>query len=120
VYEVDSRDTVVSLRGAPQPDVGAPLPMVLCDEHRLLLGYLISEPDPAWDGSYVTMVSAESEGLALACVRFKWPAAHMFGPRRRRASDELVTLITPRGESANPAGLREESQTIVAGWCREF
>ena len=80
MYEVDSLDVVVELRDAPRPDVGAPLPMLLCDEHHLLLAYLVSEPDPAWDGSYVTMVSPESEGMAVACVRFKWPSAHMFGP----------------------------------------
>jgi hypothetical protein len=54
--------------------------MVLCDEGHLLLAYLVSEPDPAWDGSYVTAVSPESEGMAVACFRFKWPTAHMFGP----------------------------------------
>jgi hypothetical protein len=80
VYEVDSLDLVVELHDAPRPDIGAPLPVLLCDEHRLLLAYLVSEPDPAWDGSYVTMVSPESEGMAVACVRFKWPSAHMFGP----------------------------------------
>jgi hypothetical protein len=80
VYEVDLLDTVVELRNAPRPDIGAPLPMLVCDEHCLLLAYLVSEPDPAWDGSYVTMVSPETEGMAVACVRFKWPSAHIFGP----------------------------------------
>jgi hypothetical protein len=80
VYEVDSFDTVVELHDAPRPDIGAPLPIVLCDEHHLLLAYLVSEPDPTWDGSYVTVVSPESDGMAVACVRFKWPSAHTFGP----------------------------------------
>jgi hypothetical protein len=80
VYEVDSLDTVVELEDAPSPDIGAPLPMLLCDEGHLLLAYIVSEPDPAWDGTYVNVVSPESEGMAVACVRFKWPSAHMFGP----------------------------------------
>jgi hypothetical protein len=80
MYEVDSLDVVVELHDAPRPDMGAPLPMVLCDEQHLLLAYIVSEPDPAWDGSYATVVSPESEGMAVACIRFKWPAAHMFGP----------------------------------------
>lgn len=80
VYEVDSLDTVVELRNAPLPDIGAPLPMLLCDEHQVLLAYLVSEPDPRWDGSYATVVSPESEGMAVACVQFKRPSAHMFGP----------------------------------------
>lgn len=80
MYEVDSLDTIVKLSDAPNPDIGAPLPMVLCDEGNLTLAYLVSEPDPAWDGSYVTVVTPESEELAVACVRFKRPSAHMFGP----------------------------------------
>jgi hypothetical protein len=79
VYEVDSLDRVVELHDAPRPDIGAPLPLLLSDEHRLLLAYRVSEPDPEWDGSYVTVVSQESEG-SVACVRFKGPSAHMFGP----------------------------------------
>jgi hypothetical protein len=80
VYEVDSLDTVVELRDAPKPNIGAPLPLVVCDEGNLLLAYLVFERDPAWDGSYVTVVSPESEGMAVACVGFKRPSAHMFGP----------------------------------------
>jgi hypothetical protein len=80
VYEVDSLDRVVELRDAPPPDVGAPLPLILCDEHDLLLAYLVSEPDPAWDGTYTTVVTPQSDGVAVACVRFHWPSAHMFGP----------------------------------------
>lgn len=80
MYEVDSLDKVVKLRDAPRPDTGAPLPMILCDEHHLLISNFVSEPDPKWDGSYTTMVSPESDGMAIACVRFKWPSAHMFGP----------------------------------------
>ena len=64
MYEVDSLDTVVELHDAPRPDICVLLPLVLCDEHHLLLAYLVSEPDPAWDGSYVTVVSPESEGMA--------------------------------------------------------
>ena len=80
MYEVDSFDAVVELRDAPQPDIGAPLPTLLCDEHHVVLAYLVFEPDPAWDGSYATVVTPDSEGMAVACVRFKWPRAHMFGP----------------------------------------
>jgi hypothetical protein len=80
VYEVDSLDTVVELHDVPQSDIGAPLPLVVSDEWHLLLAYLVSEPDPAWDGSYATMVSPESEGMGVALVRFRRPSAHMFGP----------------------------------------
>ena len=80
MYEVDDRDTVVELHDAPSPDVGAPLPHLICDEHHVLLAYLINEPDPAWDGSYVNVVGPDSEGYPVAVVRFDRPYAHMFGP----------------------------------------
>lgn len=80
MYEVDSSDVVVELRDVPKPNIGAPLPMIVCDEVHLVLTYLVSEPAPAWDGSSVTAVTPDSEGMAVACLRFKWPSAHMFGP----------------------------------------
>jgi hypothetical protein len=80
MYEVDDRDTVVELQDAPQPDVGAPLPHLICDEHKVVLAYLVNEPDPNWDGTYVNIVGPESEGCSVAVVRFARPYAHMFGP----------------------------------------
>lgn len=80
VYEVDERDTVIALHDAPQPDVGAPLPHLVCDEHHILLAYLINEPDPAWDGSHVNIVGPGSDGHSIAVVRFERPYAQMFGP----------------------------------------
>lgn len=80
MYEVDDLDRVVKLFNAPRPDIGAPLPLMVSDEGHLHLAYIMSEPDPAWDGKYVTMVSPESDGLAIAIIRFHWPSAHMFGP----------------------------------------
>ncbi len=80
MYEVDSLDSVAELPDAPRPDIGAPLPLVVSDEHHLLLAYLVSEPDPAWDGSYAKVVSPASEGMAVALVRFHLPSAHMLGP----------------------------------------
>lgn len=80
VYEVDDRDTVVELDDAPAPDVGAPIPHLICDDYQVLLAYLVGEPDPDWDGTYVTVVGPESEGRLVAIVRFDCPYAHMFGP----------------------------------------
>jgi len=80
MYEVDDRDTVVELSDAPQPDVGAPLPHVIADDYRLRLAYLIREPDPAWDGSYVNVVGPNTDDRLVADVRFEQPYAHMFGP----------------------------------------
>ncbi len=79
MYTVGFRDRVEELTTAPQSDVGAPLPVVVADEHRVLLAYLVSEPDPNWDGSYVNVVSADTAG-AVAIVSFARCSLHMFGP----------------------------------------
>src|SRR5262249_20229717 len=80
MYPVDELDTVVEISNAPRPDVGAPLPLVVADDYRLMLAYLLSESDPNWDGTYVNVVSPDSEGMAVAVIRFHRPYAHVFGP----------------------------------------
>lgn len=78
MYQVDELDTVVELKTAPQSDVGAPLPLVIADDYRLILEYLVSDPDPNWDGTYVNMVSTDTDGT-VAMVRFRRPYAHFLG-----------------------------------------
>ncbi|MBP7687254.1 MAG: hypothetical protein KA765_05080 [Thermoflexales bacterium] len=80
MYSVDELDTVVELRNAPQSDVGAPLPVIISDELTVTLAYIVSEPDPDWDGTYVNVVSPDSEDTAIAIIKFHRPYAHMFGP----------------------------------------
>src|SRR5262245_34088500 len=41
-------------------DAGAPLPHIIASGRKAYLLYLISKPDPNWDGSYVTMVDPGS------------------------------------------------------------
>jgi hypothetical protein len=65
MYSVDERDVVVPLTDVPQSDVGAPLPTVVADDYRLVLEYLVSDPDPNWDGSYVNVVGTETEARLL-------------------------------------------------------
>jgi len=80
MYVIDHHDSIATLRDVPPPDVGAPLPAVLASETELDLVYLVSEPDPHWDGSYAATVAVDSEGKPVARVRFQNPYAHMFGP----------------------------------------
>lgn len=55
----------------PQWDTGAPMPQVFSNGHKTFLIYLISEPDPDWDGSYVTMIDNTSDNqYPLALVEF--------------------------------------------------
>ena len=80
MYTVDELDEVVKLTAAPRPDIGAPLPHLVCDEGHVVLAYLASEPYAAWDGRGVTVVGPQTEGDSVVVVRFRWPYAHMFGP----------------------------------------
>ena len=80
MYSVDDKDEVMELATAPQCDIGAPLPFVLADDHKLLLAYILSEPDPDWDGTTVEVVTPESPDEAIAIVTFLSPYCHIFGP----------------------------------------
>ncbi len=53
-------------------DVGAPMPHLMANDNRALLAFLMREPDPAWDGSYVTIKSPSDErSEPLALVEFE-------------------------------------------------
>ncbi|WDQ15433.1 hypothetical protein [Rhodopirellula sp. P2] len=84
MYTVDELDTVVPLSDVPQSDVGAPLPTVVADDYRLILEYLVSDPDPNWDGTYVNVVGTETDGT-VALIRFRRPYAHMMGAPNEEA-----------------------------------
>lgn len=79
MYEVDDRDIVAEIHDAPAPDVGAPMPLLIASEHRLLLAYYINEHDPEWRGTYVC-VTGPAADFMVAIVRFDMLYAHMFGP----------------------------------------
>ncbi len=79
MYSIGFRDRVEKLTNVPKSDAGAPLPVVLADELRVLLAYRVSEPDSNWDGTYVNVVSPDTEGT-VAIVTFEHASLHMFGP----------------------------------------
>jgi len=61
----------IPLEGLPPSDVGAPLPHLLADGHRVLLVYYVAAHDPHWDGTYITMIDpAENDDASLAVVEF--------------------------------------------------
>ena len=80
MYEVDRKDKVIELGDVPQSSVGAPIPIVLADEHTVLLSYYLQDTPEGWDGTTVRVVSSETEGEPVAIVKFNWCYAHMFGP----------------------------------------
>ena len=47
------------------------MPRVMVNDSRVLLAFLLSEPDPNWDGSYVTIRSpADEQPKPLGLVEF--------------------------------------------------
>jgi hypothetical protein len=55
-----------------QWDIGAPLPHLLANDYRALLSFYLREPDPDWDGTYVTMKDPRQGSVeSLALVEFK-------------------------------------------------
>jgi hypothetical protein len=80
MYEVDHRDRVVLLEGLPQSCIGAPIPLVLADEHAVVLAYYLEERSDEWDGSTVRMLDPIASDQPIAIVRFDHCMAHMFGP----------------------------------------
>ena len=42
-------------------DTGAPIPHLMVNDNRALLAFVLSEADPGWDGSYVTVKSPGDE-----------------------------------------------------------
>lgn len=75
MYVVDDVDTVLKLHTAPLPNVGAPLPLILCDESKLFLAYIADQGEG--DGKELSL---KSGGVPIAIVKFLSPDAHIFGP----------------------------------------
>jgi hypothetical protein len=65
-------------RELPRWCVGAPMPHVLARNGHVKLVYILSEADPAWDGTYTTIASADDVS-PLAIVDFPYCEAVKFG-----------------------------------------
>jgi hypothetical protein len=59
-------------------DTGAPLPHVISSGHTTYLLYIISDPDPDWDGTYIT-IKRPSQQDRIALVKWNKCEAYMFG-----------------------------------------
>lgn len=76
---------LTELPNVPQSMVGAPCPFVSAGEHDLTLFYYIQNNHPDWDGTYVNVVSENSDDEIVAQVSFERPYAHFFGPPNEEA-----------------------------------
>lgn len=61
-------------------DIGAPLPHLLRNDSKTFLAFYVREPDPDWDGSYVTVKDPGDGSVeALALVEFHGCASARLG-----------------------------------------
>jgi hypothetical protein len=79
MYSVDDKDIVKELNGVPALSVGAPMPLILANEHKLILVYASDESEPDWGQVDLVNNSPEFE-LSLALIEFHLPLVHSLGP----------------------------------------
>lgn len=80
MYQVDDKDRVEVLLDVLQSSVGAPIPIVLADEHRVVLAYYMEKMPAHWTGPVVQTLDPDLGGEPIALVRFNRCTAHIFGP----------------------------------------
>ena len=77
MYEVDENDRVVALEDIPQSSTGAPEPVIISDERRVVLAYRVQSAE-IWNRKTVRIEDQEGKE-PIALVRLE-SRAHMFGP----------------------------------------
>jgi len=80
MYTVDELDSIVELTDVPQSDVGAPCPMVLCTEEKLLLAYFRQFPLNEEELASAREGGEYEKDEACLLVKFDVWYAYMFGP----------------------------------------
>jgi hypothetical protein len=94
-------------------DIGAPMPHLMVNDNRAFLAFLLNEPDPAWDGTYVTLKSPSDVGPEpLALVEFDFCISAKLGA----PNDEVF-----EGHPLNNKGLEPYTaqRVINSRWLRE-
>ena len=87
MYTIDENDILEKIEDLPQSSIGAPIPMIGCDEHTLYLAYYIQNTPENWDGTTVKVVGPDTNDEMVALVKFELCYSHMFGP----PNDEAYT-----------------------------
>jgi hypothetical protein len=113
MYAVDERDRVAELGDVPQSDVGAPCPLVLASEGKLMVVYHVSDVSEGWDGTTVTIVGPDAPGQPAVIVRFSRVTASMFGP----PNDEAFSGHPLASRGLHPYGAFE---VFDSSWVRRL
>ncbi len=95
-------------------DTGAPLPHLLVNDRTALLAFLISEPDPNWDGTYTISKSpSDARAEPLGLVEFE----HCLSAKLGAPNDDVL-----EGHPLNGKGLKAYSaqRVVNSRWIREL
>ncbi len=113
MYSVDEQDRVKELSRVPQASAGAPMPVVLADEQRLLLAYLAAERHADWSAPPASVGDSPAQGESVVLVEFEGHRAYMHGP----PNDEAL-----RGHPLAPRGLTQYGVFEVerSSWVRRL
>lgn len=111
MYVVDDLDSVSELPRVPQSSIGAPLPIVLADEHRLLLAYLGEQLRETHDGTVIHRVDPRTPGETVMLIEFARYAAYYHGP----PNDEAFSGHPLAARGLHPYGAFEVQQS---SWVR--
>ena len=107
MYSVDKQDRVVELKDVPPSSAGAPCPILICDERRTLLAYLVQEKPYVFDGRVLT----DAGGYDLRRnITKRWIGSHLDmyqklsrekleSTSREYWFEELARHIAPQAES---------------------
>lgn len=108
-----SKNTLEKINALPQSSVGAPIPVVLSDEHKLFLCYYIEDTPEGWDGTTVKVVNTDTADETVAVITFERYSTYKFGP----PNDEAIA-----GHPLYKKGLKPYSIFKVKGssWIEEL
>jgi hypothetical protein len=103
MYSVDKKDKVLPLNDIPQSSVGAPIPVILADEHTTVVAYYSQENE----------IDLDVETEPIAIVTFKSCRSTLFGP----PNDEAFS-----GHPLYSRGLKPYSSSIIenSSWLRKY
>ena len=111
MYEVDGRDRVRKVDDVPRFSVGAPLPFLLGEESRLVLGYFAGPDAPAQAADVPLVSSAGAKDDLVGIILFEGVWAQSWGP----PNDEVAHRLYDRG--LRPYGMYEVANST---WIRRL
>jgi hypothetical protein len=94
-------------------DIGAPLPHLLANGHKTYVLFYLTDPDPAWDGTWMTLVDpAAPQAVPLGVVEFH----HVHSIKLGGPNDEALDghPLTGKGLRAYAAHTVVNSRWITA------